>query len=82
MALKDTIARRGRRAVAHTQADTFFLFGLALATDPAFRAEVEQARAGRQAPLVRDTAAIVRGCIAGALRPEEAVELFKRAQGG
>lgn len=82
MNLRAIIERRGKRPVTHTQADTFFLFGLKLATDPDFRTEVEQARAGQQAPLVRDKESIVRACIAGALAPDEAVELFRRAQGG
>ena len=79
MALRDTIAARGRRAVIAAQQHTWLIFGLKLATDPAFRAEVERARAGEQAPIVRDTTSIVRACVAGAIAPDEAVTLFRRA---
>lgn len=79
--LKDIIERRGRRAVIATQQQAWLQFGIALASDPAFRAEVAQARAGQQAPIVRDTALITRACTAGALDRAEAVTLFKRVQG-
>ena len=36
----------------------------------------------RQAPIVRDKTSIVRACVAGAIRPDEAVTLFKRARQG
>jgi hypothetical protein len=65
MSLHEIIEQRGKHAVAHIQAETFLLFGLALATDPEFRAEAERARAAA----------------AGAIKPDETVELFKRTQG-
>lgn len=78
--LELALATRGRAAVVQAQAETWLMLERLIAADPELRAELEQARAGRQAPITRDRAAIVRACTAGALAPGEAVTLFKRTQ--
>lgn len=80
--LADQIAARGRRAVIAAQQHTWLIFGLKLATDPAFRAEVEQARAGTQAPITCDRTVIIQARVAGALTHDDTITLFKRTQGG
>lgn len=76
--LREQLAARGRANVVAAQQLAWHELHIAVATDPALQAELRQLR-DRQAPVVRDKAAIVRGCIAGAISPEEAVTLYKRA---
>lgn len=80
--LQAIIATRGWRAVIAAQHRTWLLFGIALATDPDFRAEVERARAGKQAPIICDTTVIIQARVAGALTHDDTITLFKRTQGG
>lgn len=75
------LALHGRASVVRAQAETWLFAHEQVRVDPELRAELERARAGRQAPITCDKAAIVRACIAGAVAPDEAVELFRRTQG-
>jgi hypothetical protein len=74
------IAQRGRASVVQTQAEAWLFLERLTGLEQAWRDELERARAARQAPIVRDRASIVRACVAGALAPDEAVTLFRRAQ--
>jgi hypothetical protein len=80
--LADQIAARGRHQVMTAQHNAWLFFGLKLATDPTFRAEVERARAGKQAPITCDTTVIIQARVAGALTHDDTITLFKRTQGG
>lgn len=75
------LTTRGRPAVVAAQQETWLLIERLIAVDPELRAELERARAGEQAPITSDKETIVRACVAGALNPDEAVTLFRRAQG-
>jgi hypothetical protein len=79
--LQAIIATRGRASVVRAQQESWLMLERLVAVDPEWYAELAHTRAGKQAPIVRDRAAIVRACAAGALAPDEAVTLFRRTQG-
>lgn len=74
--LAQAIADRGRAAVCASQAHAWLLLELAMATDDALQAE----RAAAQPPMLSaGETLLTRAVVHGALRPDEAITLFRRS---
>jgi hypothetical protein len=76
--LRTALEERGKRHVAYNQAHAWLLLHMAVATDTALQAELEQAR-GHQAPITRCKDLIVKAVTEGAITAAEAITLWKRA---